>query len=65
MDDLQLSLKAEGLSTNFCKVATSSTVSPQIYTYPQSLMSGGLIQYSCHYDASHRNIGWPTKSNSV
>ena len=43
--DLQLSLKAEGLSINFSNVATSSDVSPQIYAYPQSLMSG---QYYCH-----------------
>ena len=28
--DLQLSLKAEGLTINFSKVATSSDVSPQI-----------------------------------
>ena len=47
--DLQLSLKAEGLSINFSNVATSSDVSPQIYAYPQSLMSGGVIQYYCHY----------------
>ena len=33
--DLQLSLKAEGLSINFSNVATSSDVSPQIYASPQ------------------------------
>ena len=48
MYDLQLSLKAEGLSIHLSNVATSSAVSPQIYAYPQSLTSGGLIQYSCH-----------------
>ena len=43
--DLQLSLKAEGLSINNSAVwlQNISDVSPQIYTAPQCLTSGGLL----------------------
>ena len=47
------SLKATGLSFNFGNVTTSSDVSLQMHASTYCLTSGGLIQYSCHQNASH------------
>ena len=47
------SLKAAGLSFNFGNVTTSSDVSLQMYASTYCPTSGGLIQFSCHQNASH------------
>ena len=41
--NLHVSLKVEGLSVNFSNVTTSSDDSLQMYSSPQCLASGGLI----------------------